>query len=191
MEQLDLVAMGGELRTRRRARGISRTVLAEAIGSRPVIIGRWERGEGVPTPEQAQALIRALALDSGAAVDWEAAALAGALSGGEGRSGGEAARPRGRRWAGGWAAAGSRLWGGRSTGASPDRALSSYLDDPAEQRRYVRRWVLTLAILGALAIALIWAFGELADGWRALVELFRSGPAPGEPAGALHLLGSL
>ena len=56
MEQSSLTALGGELRSRRRARGLNRATLAQAAGTRPVIIGRWERGEGVPTPAQVRVL---------------------------------------------------------------------------------------------------------------------------------------
>jgi len=50
------------------------------------------------------------------------------------------------------------------------------LDDPVEQRRYALRWALTLLALGALAIGLIWALGELQEGWSAFLDLFRGGP---------------
>jgi transcriptional regulator with XRE-family HTH domain len=194
MDRVTLAAMGGELRARRQAREITRAALAEAVGSRPVIIGRWERGEAVPTAEQARALVRVLELDPREAADWEAAAQSVALAGPEPVAEARWAGPR-RRLAARWKVAVSSLGGRRPVeepgGQAPDAAGRSYLDDPAEQRRYARRWALTLAILAALAVALIWALGELADGWRALVELFRSGPATDGPAGALRLLVSL
>ena len=52
----------------------------------------------------------------------------------------------------------------------------SYLDDPGEQRRYTLRWALTLLVLGALAIGLVWALGELLEGWSAFLDLFRGRP---------------
>jgi hypothetical protein len=68
-------------------------------------------------------------------------------------------------------------------------AAASYLDDPAEQRRYALRWALTLAILAALAIGLVWALLELREGWGAFLDLFRSKP-PGGGA-ALTVIGLL
>jgi transcriptional regulator with XRE-family HTH domain len=194
MDRVTLAAMGVELRARREARGITRSALAEAVGSRPVIVGRWERGEAVPTPEQAQVLVRVLDLPPGEAAGWEAAARAGVMAGEEPPPGERRIKPR-RRTAAWWPAVRSALGrgrpGGESGGPGADAAYRSYLDDPAEQRRYTVRWVLTMAALAALAIALVWALGELADGWRALLDLLRSRPATGGPAGALSLLGAL
>ncbi len=51
-----------------------------------------------------------------------------------------------------------------------------YLDDPVEQRRYFWRWAFTLIVLGALAVGLIWALGELQEGWGAFLDLFRARP---------------
>ncbi len=167
---------------------MSRAALAAAVDSRPVIIGRWERGEEVPTPEQARALARTLSLPAGEAVAWETAAQAAALAGEEPGPGERLAEPR-RRPAAWWQQVMSVLGRGRPAdepgGREADAAYRSYLDDPAEQRRYTIRWVLTMAVLAALAIALIWALGELADGWGAVLDLFRSRPAVGGPAGAL------
>lgn len=180
MDPATLAAMGGELRARRRARGLTHAALAEAVGTRPVILGRWERGEAVPTAGQARSLAEVLDLPSGAAADW--AALAEQAGGGVGEEPGRGWRLPGRQAAGGLPLPADQ----GSPGAS-----SSYLDDPAQRRRYALRWALTLVILGALAVCLIWALGELAGGWQALVDLLRSGPATGDPAGALRLLGGV
>jgi len=177
MDPVTLVAMGGELCTRRRARGVTRAALAQALGTRPVIIGRWERGEAVPGPGQAQALAAALELPPEAAAGWLAAAEQAAAEPGRGW------RLPGRDAIGVTAAVGS----GTSPGVAAESFPASYLDDPAERRRYTLRWALTLGILGALALALIWALGELGDGWRAVVDLLRGGPPAEELPGAWGL----
>ncbi len=186
--------MGSGLRARRRALGLTRATLAEAVGARPVIIGRWERGEGIPTPEQARALAEALELLPAVAADWEAVAeRAGLMRGRELRPGPAWARAGRDRWLLGrrGAAPPASPAGEPASGAPPAGAYHSYLDDPAEQRRYLLRWALTLVILGALAVWLIWALGELAEGWGGLVELFRTVPPSGDPAGAFGLVGAV
>jgi len=193
MEQSSLTALGGELRARRRARGLNRATLAQAAGTRPVIIGRWERGEGVPTPAQVRVLADVLELPPSLSADWEAAAeRAGLAAGAEGSTG--TGRAAGRReWWLPWRQGLARLvaaGGDRSSDTDPAGADRSYLDDPAERRRYTLRWAVTLVILGALAILLVWALGELADGWSALIDLFRSGPTTGAGASAFGLLGA-
>jgi hypothetical protein len=67
----------------------------------------------------------------------------------------------------------------------------SYLDDPVEQRRYALRWALTIVVLGVLAIGLVWALGQLGEGWGALLDLFRSHPATGGMTNAAGLLGAV
>lgn len=178
MDAATLVEMGAELRAGRRARGITRAALARATGTRPVIVGRWERGEAVPSPAQARALAAVLDLPSAAATGWVSAAE-------------QAAAEPGR----GWRLPGRDApilpavpGGGASPRPGPAQIPASYLDDPGERRRYTLRWALTLLILGAMAVGLIWALGALADGWRALVDLFGDGPPAGGPAGALPLL---
>ena len=177
MDPATLAAMGGELRARRRARGVTRAALAQALGTRPVNIGRWERGEAVPGPGQARALAAALDLPPEPAAAWLAASeLVGADPG------------RGWRLPGRDAVVIPVALGpGPSPGAATEPPPASYLDEPAERRRYTLRWALTLVILGVLAIALIWALGELGDGWRAVVDLFRDGPPAEELPGAWDL----
>jgi len=189
MDPATLAAMGSELRARRRARELTRAALAEAVGTRPVILGRWERGEAVPTAEQAQGLAEVLDLPSGVAADW--AALAEQAGGGAGEGPGRGWRLPGRRAAGGRPAPADQSAPGAPPASPRVAAYHSYLDDPAEQRRYILRWALTLVILGALAVWLIWALGELAEGWRGLVELFRTVPPSGDPAGAFGLVGAV
>lgn len=194
MDRFTLAEMGVELRARREARGITRSALAEAVGSRPVIVGRWERGEAVPTPEQARVLVQVLSLPPGEAAGWEAVARAGVGAGEEPPPGERRAESR-RRIAAWWPAVRSALGRGRPPGEpgepGGESAYRSYLDDPAERRRYTTRWLLTMAALAALAIALVWALGELAVGWQALLDLFRSGPPAGGPARALSSLAAL
>jgi transcriptional regulator with XRE-family HTH domain len=187
-----LAALGGELRARRNARGLTRAALAQAAGTRPVIIGRWERGEGAPTREQLQMLAEVLELPPALAAGWEAAAERAGLSAEAGGPPGPAQAAARREW---WlpgrraAVAPAMPANGGRPGKRGGGADWSYLDDPAEQRRYALRWAVSMVILGALAVCLIWALGELADGWRALIELFRSGPPAGGPAAALGLAG--
>ena len=177
MDPATLAAMGGELRALRRARGITRAAMAQALGTRPVINGRWERPEAVPTPGQVRVLAGMVDLPAAEAAAWLFAAEGAAAGVGEGW------RLPGRDRAGWPAAAGPAA----SPGPGPDPISPSYLDDPAERRRYLLRWALTLVLLGALAIALIWALGEMGDGWRALVDLFRDGPPAEELPGARDL----
>jgi transcriptional regulator with XRE-family HTH domain len=170
--------MGEELRACRRARGIPRAALAQALATRPVIIGRWERGEAVPNPDQARALAALLDLPAEAAADWLSAAEQV-----------EAEADRGWRLPG----RGSARWpssgaAGTVPGPKPAAGPRSYLDDRGERRRYLLRWALTLAILGALAIGLMWALGELGDGWRAVVDLWRDNSPADDLTGAWGLL---
>jgi transcriptional regulator with XRE-family HTH domain len=194
MESLSLTALGGELRARRGARGLSRATLAEAVGTRPVIIGRWERGEAIPTPAQVRVLAEVLELPPALAADWAAAVERVGLAIGPGGPPAPAqAAARGESWLS------RRRSLARLTAPADERPTStppagthySYLDDPAERRRYALRWAVTLVILGALAILLIWSLGELADGWRTLIELFRTGPTAGDGASACGLVGAV
>jgi len=187
METPSLAALGAELRARRSARGLTCAALAQAVGTRPVIIGRWERGEGAPTREQVQVLADVLELPPALAARWEAATeRAGPSAETDGPPGPAQATARREWWLPGRAAVPPAMpaAGGRP-GTRAGAAGWSYLDDPAEQRRYALRWALTLVILGVLAVCLLWALGELADGWRAVIELFRSGPPAGGLAAAL------
>ena len=47
---------------------------------------------------------------------------------------------------------------------------------------------LTLAVLGALALTLVWAWGELGDGWGAFIDLFRGDQPAEDLTDALGLL---
>jgi len=176
------VFTGDELRARRRARGLSPADLAQAVGTRPVMVGRWEREEAVPTPEEWERLTEALGLDPGAWVGWAAAeppllaspapppseappadgTLRGRLSARLARVGGllRALRPP----------------LGSAGAGSDEPEAASYLDDPAEQRRYALRWAVTLLVLGALAVGLVWALAELREGFGAFLDLFRGRP---------------
>ena len=193
---MSLAEMGRTLRTRRRALGLSRSTLAEAAGTRPVVLGRWERGETAPTPDQAAALAEALDLDPAVAAEW-------AYPTAPPREAEPATAPGAR---GGLAAWGARLrrrfpsrrrapssaaeaevrparWSLRAFGhpgrrtvlVAPPVALPtpSYLDDPTERRRYLLRWVGTIVLLGALAVFLVWALVELVGSWGAFLDLFR------------------
>ncbi len=188
---MSLATMGRDLRARRRALGLTQAEVAEAVGTRPVMVGRWERGEAPPTFDEAIRLGEALDLDPTVAAGWRAVALPPAPTPEgpphalatpeppEGRS-----RPLWLVRLAAWAAASrSRLAplrgrGDRAAFPTPGPRLpgESYLDDPVEQRRYALRWALTLLVLGALAIGLVWALGELRQGWDAFLDLFRSRP---------------
>ncbi len=183
--------MGRELRTRRRTLGLTQGDVAEAVGTRPVMVGRWERGEARPTLDEVIRLAEVLDLDPGAAAEWSAVALAPGPGAGTPPAEPEPAARRPHRPA--WLARLSvvvamwrrRLGPGRADGehaafrtAGPRLPRESYLDDPVEQRRYAIRWALTLILLGALAIGLVWAMLELRQGWDAFLDLFRS-PRPG------------
>ncbi|MBN2113877.1 MAG: helix-turn-helix transcriptional regulator [Acidimicrobiia bacterium] len=175
---------GGEVRARRRALGLSPADLARAVGTRAVLVGRWEREEAVPTPEEWERLAEALDLDAGAWVGWGAPSVApfsvspapppseappaegslrGRLSSLLARVGGllRALRPP---------------LGSAGVGSGEPEATGSYLNDPAEQRRYALRWAVTLLVLGALAVGLVWALAELREGFGAFLDLFRGRP---------------
>jgi hypothetical protein len=66
--------------------------------------------------------------------------------------------------------------------ARPGRVYT-YGDGPPtydeDRWRYRARTVMLLVVLGILAGLLAWAIGELAEGLAAIVDLFRSDPAPG------------
>lgn len=179
---MDLAAMGRDLRARRRALGLTQSGLAEAIGARPVLLGRWERGEAVPTVDEVTALADALGLDPAVAAAWASAAdsraqgAPTAVAAGDVRNGvSSPARLRAE---------------GMSMAPLPLRE-PSYLDDPVEQRRYARRWTLTIVVLGVLAVALIWALGELREGWVAFLDLFRGRPPTAALANVLGRLGTV
>jgi len=226
--------MGGDLRARRRARGMTQARLAGMVGVRPLVLGRWERGEAVPTRDQIRLLAETLDVDPAVAVAWAETAgradrtepstavrIVQALGGSD--PWGDlpspiVATPRERRpW---WLFSSGR----RSTGAAegPTRSTTPpsavvampaphprlatqpdgdvfpapaprvvetpYMDDPEQQRVYTVRSALTLAVLGALALTLVWAVGELSDGWGAFLDLFRGDDAAGGLTDALGLL---
>jgi len=187
--------MGRDLRARRRDLGLTQVALAEAVGARPVMVGRWERGEALPTMDEARRLAEVLDLDPSAAAGWSALAVSsppepvpapppveeaplaarGALS---------------RRLAQLKAAWAARPLAQTEEERAPSRERppgESYLDDPGEQRRYAVRWVVTLVVLGVLAIGLVWALMELRGSLSSFLDLFR-GRSPG--TGVTRALGS-
>jgi transcriptional regulator with XRE-family HTH domain len=176
--------MGRDLRARRRALGLTQVALAEAVGTRPVMVGRWERGEALPTMGEARRLAEILDLDPSAAAGWSALAVSSppdavpAPPPEEEDSLAErgALARRFSQWRAAWAARPLRQ-------TEEERALSlerppgeSYLDDAREQRRYALRWVVTLLLLGVLAVGLVWALMELLGSWGAFLDLFRGRP---------------
>lgn len=206
---VSLAVMGRDLRSRRRALGLTQAALAEAVGTRPVMVGRWERGEGLPSSDEVIRLSEVLDLDPAVAAGWSAVALRPAPDPGQ-----DAAVP-GAPLASSPASAAPREWSRRLSllsglvavrrrrlrplpGDFGDNAVSpvpgprlpgeSYLDDPVEQRRYTLRWALTLLVLGILAIGLVWALAELLEGWSAFLDLFRGRPPGAELTRALPWL---
>jgi transcriptional regulator with XRE-family HTH domain len=192
--------MGRDLRARRRALGLTQAEVAEAAGTRPVMVGRWERGEALPTSDEVIRLAEVLDLDPAAAAEWSAVAWRPApTSDGPPNAPETPDPPEGRsrpQWlvrlsarASAWRSrlAPLRGQGGKAAFSTPGprRPGESYLDDPVEQRRYAVRWALTLLVLGALAIGLVWALGELRQGWDAFLDLFRSRPPGAGPTSAL------
>ncbi len=63
------------LRERRRALGLTRTRLADRSGIPAVDLGRWERGEAVPNPDQIGLLADAVGLDDEETQAWLDAAI--------------------------------------------------------------------------------------------------------------------
>jgi transcriptional regulator with XRE-family HTH domain len=188
---VSLAIMGRDLRARRRALGLTQAEVAEAVGTRPVMVGRWERGEALPNLDEAIRLGEVLDLDPAVAAGWRAVALPPAPTPDEPPNSAETpGPPEGRprpQWlvrlsapASAWRSrlAPLRGRGGQAAFPTPGPQLpgESYLDDPVEQRRYAIRWALTLLVLGALAIGLVWALGELRQGWDAFLDLFRGRP---------------
>lgn len=227
------VEMGHDLRARRRARGMTQARLAGMVGVRPLVLGRWERGEAVPTRDQVNRLAEILDVDPAAAAAWREAAgradrtepstavrIVQAL-GTESDPWGDLPTPvvigtrDDRRW---WqkgfrrprpAPRTASARGPRSEVVAmpapqprlthdPDgdvfpapaarTARVPYMEDPDQQRIYTLRAGLTLAVLGGLAIALVWAWGQLGDGWGAFIDLFRGDEPVTELTGALGLL---
>ena len=195
---MSLEEFGRELRDRRRALGLTAAGLAEAVGTRPVALGRWERGEARPTLDEVMRLAGILNLDPAVEAEWSAMAAPPApeptpvpAAGAEVVAAGppsatEPSRPEGLRRLSALLAIWRRRPGGLPDeaagedvrrGPGPSPSGGSYLDDPAEQRRYALRWALTLLVLGALAVGLVWALWELRGSWDALLDLFRGRPA--------------
>jgi transcriptional regulator with XRE-family HTH domain len=187
---VSLATFGRDLRARRRSLGLTQAGVAEAVGTRPVIVGRWERGEAIPTLDEVMRLADVLDPDPAMAAEWSTVALPAAPVR-EAPPTGEIdlgpRRPSRPAWLARLATVAaalrrrpalSRPDGGRAAFPSPGRRHSgeSYLDDPVERRRYALRWALTLLVLGALAIGLVWALVELRQGWDAFLDLFRSRP---------------
>ncbi len=86
-----------------------------------------------------------LDLPPAVAADWVAAAEQAGGGAGDGPAGLAAPGRPSRRAPGGGL---TRRPGRPPVPAGPAGAHRSYLDDPAEQRRYTLRWALTLVILG-------------------------------------------
>lgn len=197
---MSLATMGRDLRSRRRSLGLTQAGVAEAVGTRPVIVGRWERGEAWPTLDEVVRLAEILDLDPGAAAEWSAGALPAAPVPSTPPAPPESDLPARRRFRPAWLARLSGAvsarrfrWATRRAGAAlaapgPRLFGESYLDDPVEQRRYAVRWALTLLVLGALALGLVWALVELQHGWDAFLDLFRSRPPGSGLTSALPLL---
>ncbi len=66
-----------------------------------------------------------------------------------------------------------------------------YWEDPEEARVYLLRWMGTLVVLGALAVALVWAFIQLGVGWGAFIDLFRGKETPSELVDAVGVFAVL
>jgi len=176
-----LAMMGRDLRARRRALGLTQVALAEAVGTRPVMVGRWERGEALPTMDEALRLAEVLDLDPSVAAGWSALALPPSPDPAPQPE--EAVFAPARRWPFLWLARLQAVWAARPLRRTEEEEAprerppgGSYLDDPAEQRRYALRWALTLLLLGVLAVGLVWALAELWEGWGAFLDLFRGRP---------------
>jgi transcriptional regulator with XRE-family HTH domain len=189
--------MGRALQVRRCDLGLSRAAVAQATGTRPVVVGRWERGESAPTPEEAGRLATVLRLDPSVTEAWSAPSSPPVTH--------EAPPPPRRRLLGLFprrritsgevaSAAGRRPsglrslipWTGRTVLVAPPPAHPpSYLDEPAERRRYLVRWAVTLLVLGALAILLVWAVGQLLGTWGSFLDMFRAPRHTGPYSNAL------
>lgn len=176
--------MGRDLRARRRAVGLTQVALAEVVGTRPVMVGRWERGEALPTIDEARRLAEVLDLDPAAVAAWGAPALPSFPDAAPAPPPEEAAAPA-RRWLPLWVARLKAAWAARPLRRTEEEKArlqerppgESYLDDPVEQRRYALRWAVTLLLLGVLAVGLVWALMELRESWGAFLDLFRGRPA--------------
>jgi len=176
--------MGRDLRARRRALGLTQVALAEAVGTRPVMVGRWERGEALPTMDEARRLAEVLDLDPATAAGWGAPALPPSPDAVPAPLPEEAAAAPARRWLPLWLARLKAAWAARPLRRTEEEKArlqerppgESYLDDPAEQRRYALRWAVTLLLLGVLAVGLVWALAELWEGWGTFLDLFRGRP---------------
>lgn len=210
---------GKALRERRTAMDLSRSRLAAATGATAAAVGRWERGEGVPTPAQFAALPDLLRLSPAETEIWRALLDPGRVAAAGPGAGDPPAPPSGgepvpvvrrlptvqqpdppppaggrppvllpdeerslretRRFEG--------LLSRGNTGAifpipaGPGRVYTYGDGRPtyeADRWRYRVRTVLLLVVLGVMAGLLVWAMGELGDGLSAIVDLFRSEPAP-------------
>lgn len=194
---MTLAMMGRDLRARRRALGLTQVALAEAVGTRPVMVGRWERGEALPTMEEARRLAEVLDLDPSAAAGWSALAVSSSPDPAPAPPPVDEAPAPARRYLPRRLAQLRAAWAARPLRQTEEeRARSrerppgeSYLDDPGEQRRYALRWAATLLLLGVLAIGLVWALMELLGSWGAFLDLFRGRPpGTGLTQALAHLL---
>jgi transcriptional regulator with XRE-family HTH domain len=190
-----------DLRALRRASGMSQAALAAAVGVRPLVVGRWERGESAPVGEEAARLAQVLGIDPAEVARWparvepwddplapppEATVARGADPWGSAVSPGRTsrARLRGRlvrppmRPAGAWA----------FPTRSARRVVRSYLDDPAERRRYALRLLATVLVMMVMVLVLIWALGQLGGAWGSFLDLFHRGEPSPAPGGAFVLL---
>jgi transcriptional regulator with XRE-family HTH domain len=164
--------------------GLTQVALAEAVGTRPVMVGRWERGEALPTMDEARRLAEVLDLDPATAAGWGAPALLPSADVVPAPPPEEAAAAPARRWPFLWFARLKAAWAARPLRRTEEEEArqrerpsgESYLDNPAEQRRYTLRWAVTLLLLGVLAVGLVWALMELRESWGAFLDLFRGRP---------------
>jgi transcriptional regulator with XRE-family HTH domain len=177
--------MGRDLRARRRDLGLTQVALAEAVGTRPVMVGRWERGEALPTMDEARRLAEVLDLDPSMAAEWGVPALPPSPEAVPVPPPEEAVAAPARHRLAPWLSRLTAAWAARPLRRTEEEEArqrerppgESYLDDPAEQRRYALRWVVTLLLLGMLAVGLVWALMELRESMGAFLDLFRGRPA--------------
>jgi TRAP-type mannitol/chloroaromatic compound transport system permease small subunit len=71
---------------------------------------------------------------------------------------------------------------------SARRVVRSYLDDPAERRRYALRLLATVLVMMVMVLVLIWALGQLGGAWGSFLDLFHRGEPSPAPGGAFVLL---
>ncbi len=185
------IAGGLDLKVYRTARGLSQAALAAAVGVRPLVVARWERGESVPTDAQVEGLAQALDVEPLEVSRWfeGVARGAGVATPSGGDSSGRGADPwtsrasPDRSGRGGFLRSRLRMLrirppsGPGGAWAFPSRSsrrvVRSYLNDPVERRRYALRLAATILVMLALMLALVWALGQLSSAWGSFLDLFR------------------